>query len=288
MLKLPPVDTVVERNRLDCKKQYDGDAKTRRQEMAKDVASLANSNGGFLLVGSIEKGGVLKHHEGVTLEEAGQLLRDFGEAVRDRLTPRPTIEFPDPVKLENGKMVFIVEVQPYPGQPVGLQVGDGDGKSWTFPVRSSTNTVWFDPVEMVALMDVQHRRKVQVLYAAMGHDVLIEQVDVPDRVGLPGSPTLKATIDDIDDLGTSVQIRDVQAGGELWIPVDSIDTLWDCRDYWGLRLDGALMCAESLNGDNDGPLMYFIHRSKLESILAHPSENASFNFHRYHKKRDSP
>ena len=68
MLTLPAVGSPVEKLRVDCKVGYfKPDLDERRQEMAKDVAAFANAQGGRLLIGSKEVGGLLKEHIGLTV-----------------------------------------------------------------------------------------------------------------------------------------------------------------------------------------------------------------------------
>jgi len=251
---LPAVGAVVERLRLDCKLRYDLDDV---REMAKDVAAFANANGGRLLIGSKEAAGVIQVHKGLTVDEATQTKRAVDEAVRNWLTPRPVIDFPEPFMLDDGNVVLIVDVQPYPGQPVGLQIDKGDKASWKFPVRVGTNTVWYDPVEIVMLMDVAHRRKVQLLNAAHGSLIDVRHAGTHGRSVSDLSRLIELVrIVDIDDRSNAIQLKVLEteriaedlrkinpAALVIWLSIDCIESVWRNGARWTLELNGTLELA---------------------------------------------
>ena len=230
-MTLPPEGSAVERNRLDCKAKYtDGDK--RRFEMAKDVAAFANANGGTLLIGSVESGGILTKHVGLTSADAMQTRRDIEEAVRDYVRPTPVIDFPEPVELEPGKVVLLVDVQPFPGQAVGVHSGKADEEPWRFPVRVGTQTVWYSPEQLVFLMDVHHRRKAQLLFQAMG-----------EKCSIHGAHGFMHVVDVVDVKPTEnvFRIHVSKTSKPIDLPIDVVKMVWKTEHQWCIRLHGQVI-----------------------------------------------
>ena len=223
---LPAEGTAVEKNRLDCKAKYRDDNKSlRRAEMAKDVAAFANANGGHLLVGSVEKGGVLAKHVGLDVADAAATRRDIEEAVRDLVRPAPVIEFPDQPMTADNKVLLVVAVQPFPGQAVGVHDGKADEDAWRFPVRVGTQTVWFSPEQLVLLMDVRLRRNTQLLSAALGATVQIRSAG--------SAEVLEAELVAVEAEVNAATFRFLAAAGKTAaLPIDAIDSVWRNGKQW--------------------------------------------------------
>ncbi len=238
MTELPTPGSAVEKNRLDCKARYD-DGDKRRFEMAKDVAAFANANGGRLLIGSVEQGGLLTRHVGLLRAEALKTRRDIEEAVRDWIRPSPVVDFPEPVPIDDDNVVLIVDVQPVPGQAVGVRVGRDDGASWVFPVRVGTQTVRYSPEQLVLLMDVALRRKVQLLSAAKasGKSLKVESaVSVTSRNA--STRVDHVEVEEIDERSNSMRI--VSGDASIWISLDLISSVWREGDSWAMRIERLL------------------------------------------------
>jgi hypothetical protein len=237
--RLPEIGGAVENLRVDCKARYD-DGEQRPFEMAKDVAAFANANGGTILIGSVERGGILQAHPGLDIRTAASTRRAIEEAVSRYVRPPPVVDFPEPVAVGEDKVVLMVEVQPFPGQAVGVHRGRKEEDPWAFPVRVGTQTVWYSPEQLVLLMDVQHRRKIQLLHAAAAcgparfngvfhrgfqssndrevHEVQIMAIDGPGNA-------------------MCVSAHDLQT----WVPFDAVLAVWREGDRWTIRASGQLV-----------------------------------------------
>jgi predicted HTH transcriptional regulator len=102
----------IERATLDMKLEL---PTVDRFHMAKDVAAFANHVGGTLLVGVLEKGGIVRRHQPMTPVAAAALQREFDEAVRDRCRPLPVIDFASVPAPDAAGVVLAVNVSPYFG-----------------------------------------------------------------------------------------------------------------------------------------------------------------------------
>lgn len=232
-----------EHNRLDCKVTYA--TPDRAEEMAKDVAAFANANGGTLLIGVDEKFGLVTAVVGHTAERAGTLKREIEEAVRDWLQPKPVIQV-ELLPLDTGKFIVKVEVQPFPGQAVGVRVGPLASGTWFFPVRVGTQSPRYSPEQLVLLMDVALRRKVQLLTSAMTHgpvEVRHKREDSHIQYDDGSREASSVNIVTIDDLASAMQLT--FEGKSTWIPLDAVKAVWRSGDAWTMHLDGQLKHAGS-------------------------------------------
>lgn len=235
-MTLPLEGSAVEKNRLDCKARYD-DGPGRAAEMAKDVAAFANANGGRLLIGSVEAGGILKKHVGLAPDIAIKTRRAIEEAVRDFVRPPPVIDFPEPYPLADGKVVLIVEVEPFPGQAIGVRTGPQDGASWVFPVRVGTQTVWYSPEQLVLLMDVAYRRRIQSLQGING-----QPVDLHHGAGQVTRCTALAVNEGAATVRFSASFNEHGHDTNVFaLPIDYLTAVWQSDGVWGVRFRGGVL-----------------------------------------------
>ncbi len=237
-MKLPPVNTSVERHRFDAKAHYKLDMKDIQKEMAKDIAAFGNANGGHILVGSIEVGGFITAHPGITKDEANRTRKAMENALREFVRPAPVVDFPDPVSVDGNNVVLIVEVQPFPGQAVGVHQGGSVEDPWKFPVRVGTQTVFYSPEQLVLLMDVQLRSKIQLLTLAMkSGEIEIKHTGAFAAERLKQAITVGQIIE-IDHMGSS--FRMAVKNHAAWMSLSTIKEVWRNGDKWTLSLNGLL------------------------------------------------
>ncbi len=235
----PAVGQPAEDNRLDCKVRYDGDRQARRQEMAKDVAAFANANGGELFVGMAERAGLVTAHVGLDQAQAAECKRDFEEAVRDNVRPTPVM-LAELLPVEGNKFLVHVEVQPFPGQAVGVRTSSEDGTGWVFPVRVGTQTAWYSPEQLVLLMDVAHRRKAQLLFQAAGQPCSIH--------GKSGF-ICAAEVVSVNPMENAFGLHVAETKEPIFLSIDVVNTVWKTRNVWCVRLQGKVrVCGARQSG----------------------------------------
>ena len=85
------------------------DFKRKRKEVAKDVAACANAYGGYLIYGVKEEGGLPKELVGMNITNPDEAVSSIERSLRD-LTEPPIEVHIQPVRLESGRYVIVVEV----------------------------------------------------------------------------------------------------------------------------------------------------------------------------------
>lgn len=235
---LPAIGTSVESRRFDAKAKYNIASGAIHQEIAKDIAAMANADGGRILVGSVEQAGFIVAHPGLTRADAVATRKAFENALKDNIRPSPIVDFPDPIPVDDDRVVLVIEIQPFPGQAIGVHVGGMAKDPWFFPVRVGTQTVFYAPDQLVLLMDIPHRRKIQMLQAAKGGRVKIQQT-IPKWDTSSDVIIREVTVDEIDDLGGSINLS--ADGPACWISTTSVRDVWRAGDTWILWLAGLLI-----------------------------------------------
>lgn len=113
-------------------------------EPAKDVAAMANVQGGTILIGAVEGKGRLARFDPIkTKEDVSTILRAYEHSVRDRCGPSPTIDhevFDCPT---GGGELLAIHIMPSPA-PIAVRVSgnitDGWGDdAWVFFQRIATH-----------------------------------------------------------------------------------------------------------------------------------------------------
>lgn len=229
----PPLGT-SEDHRLEFKAQAVAD----RYELAKDVVALANAQGGTLLVGAVEQQGLLLKYLPMAAEEAPKVGRAYEEAVRDRVRPAPVFHIRQlPVE---GGVVVAVNVEPFPGQVIGVRLSKEECKRedvYHFPYRVGTQTRFLTPEQVPMFVDGKLRRVAILLEQAKG-----ARVNVRLSVAVNGgaySPT--ATISRVDVMTNTLELSYVdQSSTSVMVPLDFVSSV--CEGFngkWELFVNGS-------------------------------------------------
>jgi len=100
---------VSEGLRLDYKLTQYGNKDSDKREMLKDVSALANTNGGHLIIGIKERGGIAKELVGIDIDADAEILR-MEQITRNGLEPpAPGIRI-RPIILCTGKIILLIRV----------------------------------------------------------------------------------------------------------------------------------------------------------------------------------
>jgi hypothetical protein len=269
---LPTPGEDYERPAIDFKSKYavyrmkGNPAKWNTFEIAKDVAMFANALGGTILVGAKEDRTkhVLDSYEPMTDVEAGALTQAFDTAVQDRCSPRPRFDC-DRVPKDGG-VLLAVNVEPFPGQPVGVYAkadkedGWGGSDAWAFPYRTGTQCIFTRPEHLPMLIDPRARRTA----------ILLEKIPVEHRGQVrvyalnargPINPNSAmyyprpVTLQAIDLFANTVVLGLHHSGDgtgmpkEIRVPLDDVDSVWQASsDLWAVRLRGAIALGDSASG----------------------------------------
>ncbi len=238
---------------LDFKAKYDEAGKSF--EIAKDVAALANANGGTLLIGAAESRPVATLGGYVPFDEptAAKIKKDVDLAVIQRCSPAPFIS-PVSIARPEGGWVVAVNVSAHPTQAVGVKIAghsaDGYGDpAWVFPVRVGTQTDFIPPEVLAMMMVPEIRRKALMLDAIpipCRREVEVEGAYYQTAGAAPAVNPVQLV--SVDQRTNTVCLRSVLSGYETEIrfPLDDVEAVWEARkDKWRIRLRGGLMRTNS-------------------------------------------
>lgn len=87
---------------IEYKRSFPGNAESDKKEFLADVSSFANTNGGHLIYGIEETGGVPTAIPGLTLPDLDAAIQRLDNLIRDGLQPRLTGVQIEPVPLASG------------------------------------------------------------------------------------------------------------------------------------------------------------------------------------------
>lgn len=148
---LPPL-TSPETDTLDWKREVDPQ---KRQELAKDIAAMANSSGGSIVIGVKEgSASVPAALQPLSRAQARSLSIAYEHAARDLISPPVKIDVCI-IELEydgSDKFVVAVNIQPTEAIFCGIKtIGDGSRQgqdsSWQVPKRVASQTKYLSPAE---------------------------------------------------------------------------------------------------------------------------------------------
>jgi Schlafen, AlbA_2 len=245
---LPPEGT-LETNTLDFKGEPTDDA----IEMAKDVAAMANAQGGTLLIGAYG-GNRLEHYKALNSKDAKQTVARFDDAVKARCAPSPLVS-PALIPRDAG-FVVAINAQPFPGQVVGVRLNKSEtnllkptkrkreieGVAF-FPVRIGSQTHFITPEQIPMFIDPKIRRVAIVLEGAVGKRAVLLDATNSDVIK-PGF-RVAATIDGINVLQNAIDLSAELEGKSATVPVrlplDLIETACQVGKYWHIYLKGFIV-----------------------------------------------
>ncbi len=153
-------------------------------ELAKDVAALANTLGGTVLVGADSSASILTGCPGISAFHASALETAYEEAVKNRCVPPPRIAFQRFPIQGSANVALAVYVWPSPVAPVGVSVKQtGGGKlvdeAWCFPWRANSHTKYLRPDQFGSLQDMDTRQTAALLVGITEDDAVLIRSSAP-------------------------------------------------------------------------------------------------------------
>lgn len=226
-------------------------------EMAKDVAAMANANGGTILIGAAEdkngeRLGCYKPLDASTAKETATALE---HAVGNRCSPRPVVSV-SRIGVDGGEVVA-VNVWAYPSQPVGVKVRgdktDGWGEpAWVFPLRVATQTVPLLPEALPMMMEPDIRRRVILLSRIVENcSVLVSSGPTPSGYGGGGRAIDMVFLYQRVDVMQNIAVFKVRynGGGKptfniIHIPLDDVRTVYEDVDGCRMSVAGYFLATD--------------------------------------------
>jgi hypothetical protein len=226
--QLPPVGDGYERAVLDLKGRG---GVAHSFHMAKDVAAFANHLGGTLLIGAKEEAGRVGEYDPLNEETTNGVQKKFSEAVRDRCSPRPLVDFARLAR--DGGFVLAVNVWPYVGQVVGVRVkadkaADAFGdQAYVFPVRVGVDATYLYPEQLPMFMTPEVRRAA-ILLNSVPKDYAVT-VRIGRRVAGEAYEEFSLVVDEVDELANVVSFLPAngsRGAGQRSYPLDKVSTVF--------------------------------------------------------------
>jgi Putative DNA-binding domain len=237
---LPPMGTAVETASLEFKGRIPEPLEESDvRELAKDVAALANSAGGTIVVGAFENGGRLGVYKPMDRQRAGHVKDAYERALRDLCSPAPVINvYLIPYEPPDGLLVA-VNVLAFPVGPVGI-LWEKSGQAYSFPLRTGTHTQWLRPEQLSMLMIPELRRVAILIDAIPLEERGSVLVSGPTR-GDPSNPyNILVRVEDVDIAGNRLAMTYLDPGGHkpFLVPLDEVQTVWRSSDAWRIVVRG--------------------------------------------------
>ena len=249
------VGTSSEGADLDFKETLD--PRKERIEFAKDVAALANTFGGHVLVGvstDMNRTRCTGFH-GVEKGLATEIAEVFERQVKERCLPTPIFNV-RPFELQaSTKVVIVVAVEASARAPIGVHLRhDNAGplvdKGWAFPYRVGSLTEYLHPDQFGVYESMTARRATAILRSIPEGERQELTLRWVVHAGVPGSgygdgqsvhlETLKVEFSSIDLVGNAALFGESDATRSIAVPLDQVQTVWRTADGWAASLNGSL------------------------------------------------
>jgi hypothetical protein len=217
-------------------------------EHAKDIAAFANAMGGVIVVGVHEKADSYSRNL-LPTGAAYQAARDYEDAARDLLSPRPVL---DAVVVRNPEdeslALLAVNVEPFPGQLIGARIAKTHG--WRYPIRTAARHCTFlDPERAMIYSDPRTRKAAILLASIEAAATKSVYVQLMDRVEIPElecntEVLLSAELRNVDvttnTVTLAVRLADNSEIVTVHAPLEDVVAVWKASGTWMIRLNGAL------------------------------------------------
>jgi hypothetical protein len=109
-LKSLVINNVLERKTLEYKAELSDNSDYAKKELLADISSLANTDGGDLVLGIKESGGTLQADIGLTVANLDSEIARLENIIRDGIAPRINLEIRS-IEIEKGKTVIILRTK---------------------------------------------------------------------------------------------------------------------------------------------------------------------------------
>ncbi len=237
---LPPIGT-RETPTLEFKAQPSDDA----FELAKDIAALANTSGGTILVGAAGKDTLGRY---LPLEEkaACKASSDYELAVRDRCSPTPLTELAHVPHA--GGLIVAVNVHPFPGQPVGVRIFKSEVKCgphakevedvFWYPRRAVTHTKAILPEQLAMFVDAQARRVAAFLQQEVGASAILFSTRNRSATNWVAPATIRAV--SIFENSITLDVSNEGGTGAVTLPLDAIESVCKTADECHIFIRGKI------------------------------------------------
>jgi hypothetical protein len=212
-------------------------------EHAKDIAAFANSLGGVVLIGAVEKDDFLEY-SGLKRQSVATVKKLYEDAAQS-CSPAPVVDV-IPIQL-SGRTVVAVNVDPYVDQLVGAPADTRDkngipqlhANAWRYPMRRASQTDFINPEEAAMFMNRAVRRAVILLSAiptgARDKVMVYCRSVLAGRVGMTTIPDIR-----VETILLDRNCLVLTSGNRRCrVPLSDIEDVWEHEEgRWAIRVCG--------------------------------------------------
>lgn len=238
-------------------------------EFAKDVASLANTLGGHILVGvstDMKRTRCTGFH-GIDRNLATTITETFEKQVKERCLPSPIFNVRSLDMPDSPKVVVVLAVEPSARAPIGVllrqpNAGQLVDKGWAFPYRVGSLTEYLHPDQFGVYESMTARRAAAILRSIPQNERGTVSLRWTIRGTFPGNgwgdgqrdhiqlESIAVQFVEVDLLGNAASFNTLNEGVRIEIPLDQIQTVWRTAKGWVASISGCLQ-------PNGGALQYW-------------------------------
>lgn len=228
-------------------------------EFAKDVAALANTLGGHVLVGvSTEMNRTrCKGFHGIERGLATTIAETFEKQVKERCLPSPIFNVRSLDMPGSDKVIVVIAVEPSARAPIGVLLRQSKSgplvdKGWAFPYRVGSLTEYLHPDQFGVYESMTARRAAAILSSIPENERAAITLRWTVRGTLPGNgwgdgqrdhiqlESCEVQFEGVDLLGNSALFNTVIKRERIDIPLDQIQTVWRTTKGWAASISGSL------------------------------------------------
>lgn len=237
--------TVSEAADLDFKRTINTKDPLALLETAKDIAALANTLGGHLVVGADDDGVRCTGFPGITVAEATAIKQHLEQAAgAGRCLPTPFITVQRPIEVPGQAVqVLVARIEMAPIAPIGVNLCQRQGgkfvvHGWCFPYRVGSQTNFLTPDQFGAYESMSARRAAALLNSIPETEknqlqLCWEQRQAKDN---ENSVALRAVL--LHQNVATFRFNRTQT--EVNIPLDDVLTVWLDGTTWIVALAGSV------------------------------------------------
>lgn len=232
-------------------------------EFAKDVAAMANTLGGHVLVGvstDMNRTRCTGFH-GIERSLATLITETFEKQVKERCLPSPIFNVRSLDMPGSPKVIVVLSVEASARAPVGVLLRQSNSgplvdKGWAFPHRVGSLTEYLHPDQFGVYESMTARRAAAILRSIPQNEPVTITLRWTVRGTLPGNgwgdgqsdhiqlESCAVRFDNIDLLGNAASFNTVSEGVRIDIPLDQIQTVWRTAKGWAASISGSLQQAD--------------------------------------------
>jgi hypothetical protein len=242
---------VSEQADLDFKKTINPQDPLEAIETAKDIAALANTQGGHIIVGADDNGVRCTGFPGISPADAKAIREHIEKAPVGRCLPTPFISVQPPIDVPGQPVqVLVVRVEMAPIAPIGVSLSQPKGgklvvHGWCFPYRVGSQTNFLTPDQFGAYESMSARRAAALLLGIPPEDrgslrLVYQSGGRATTTGNGMNRRVRLQSVSPRENVAQFMLLDGPQEHSFDVPLDEVATVWKAVDAWQVAVRGYL------------------------------------------------